>query len=227
MAATYYPKYSGGSGSIVEALRAVGVDSSYANREKIAKANGITGYKGMAAQNTQMLNLLKSGKLIKSKGGASTKAATQAKKEKKGKGKDKKKKATQKRKKLGKWGLLEFWVTPNMKRTFTGLSWATSIKYDTKEKKKTVSKLKYKGIEPDTINLSIRLSVFAGLNPYGEIKAYRTWAREHKKHNLVIGGQRYGDNPMVLTNVSVDCKYFDNKGNLWLAEAKLTFKEKV
>ena len=220
MAATYYPKYSGNSGSIAEALRAVGVDSSYANREKIAKMNDITGYKGMAAQNIQMLNLLKSGKLIKSKGAASTKKATEAKK-------GKKKKASKRRKKLGKWGALEFWVTPNMKRTFTGLSWATSIKYDTEEKKNAVSKLKYKGREPDTISLSIRVSVFAGLHPYGELKAYMTWAKEHKAHNLIIGGFRYGDNPMVLTNVSVECKYFDNKGNLWLAEVKLTFKEKA
>ncbi len=64
---TYYPKYTGKSGSIVTALKAVGVDSSYSNRAKIAKVNGITNYKGTAAQNIKMLNLLKSGKLIKSK----------------------------------------------------------------------------------------------------------------------------------------------------------------
>ena len=65
LAVTYYPKYTGSSASIVDALDAVGVDSSYANREKIAAANGITGYSGTPAQNTQMLNLLKAGTLIK------------------------------------------------------------------------------------------------------------------------------------------------------------------
>ena len=63
---TYYPRYTGSSGSIVTALKAVGVDSSYANRKNIAAVNGITGYSGTAAQNTQMLKLLKNGKLIKS-----------------------------------------------------------------------------------------------------------------------------------------------------------------
>lgn len=63
-AASYYPRYTGNSGSIVTALSSVGVDSSYSNRSKIAAANGIGGYSGTAAQNTQMLTLLKQGKLI-------------------------------------------------------------------------------------------------------------------------------------------------------------------
>lgn len=62
---TYYAKYTGYSGSIVTALNAIGVDSSYANRAKIAAANGIAGYTGTAAQNTKMLTLLKSGTLKK------------------------------------------------------------------------------------------------------------------------------------------------------------------
>jgi ABC-type bacteriocin/lantibiotic exporter with double-glycine peptidase domain len=61
----YYPKYTGSSSSIVTALGAVGVDSSYSNRAKIAAANGISNYSGTAAQNTQMLNLLKNGRLKK------------------------------------------------------------------------------------------------------------------------------------------------------------------
>lgn len=62
---SYYPKYTGSSVSIVDALKAVGVDSSKSNRTKIAKANGITNYTGTASQNTQLLNLLKQGKLKK------------------------------------------------------------------------------------------------------------------------------------------------------------------
>lgn len=63
---SYYPKYTGTSGSIVSALAAVGEkDTSYSHRAKIAKANAISGYSGTASQNTQMVKLLKSGKLIK------------------------------------------------------------------------------------------------------------------------------------------------------------------
>ena len=61
----YFPKYTGSSNSLVTGLKAVGADSSYSYRKQIAAANGISGYSGTASQNTQMLKLLKSGKLIK------------------------------------------------------------------------------------------------------------------------------------------------------------------
>lgn len=62
----FYPKYTGTSPSIVTALNAVGEkDTSKAHRAKIAAANGISNYKYTAAQNTQMLNILKAGKLKK------------------------------------------------------------------------------------------------------------------------------------------------------------------
>lgn len=61
----YYKKYTGTSGSIVDALKAIGESSRIENRKKIAEKNGINGYVGTAAQNIKMLNLLKEGKLIK------------------------------------------------------------------------------------------------------------------------------------------------------------------
>ena len=65
-AVSYYPKYKGASGSIVAALAAVGEkDTSKAHRAKIAAANGIKNYAYTAAQNLEMVNLLKKGKLIK------------------------------------------------------------------------------------------------------------------------------------------------------------------
>ena len=62
---SFYPKYSGKSVSIVDALESLGIDSSYEYREKIAKANGIKDYLGLPWQNLKMLELLKSGQLIR------------------------------------------------------------------------------------------------------------------------------------------------------------------
>jgi len=50
--------------SIVDALNQIKVDSSFQNRKKIAELNNIENYKGTSIQNTNMLNLLKQGKLI-------------------------------------------------------------------------------------------------------------------------------------------------------------------
>ena len=65
---TYYPKCASWHTSFVDALKSIGVDSSLSNRKSIAALNGYSNYSGTAAQNTALLNLLKQGKLIKSKG---------------------------------------------------------------------------------------------------------------------------------------------------------------
>ena len=59
----YLSNYGYKGTSIVDALNQISVDSSYSYRSKLAKANGINNYTGTASQNTQMLNLLKQGKL--------------------------------------------------------------------------------------------------------------------------------------------------------------------
>lgn len=61
----YFPKYTGKSKSLVDALKEMGIDSSFKYRTKIAKANGIKLYVGTATQNLKLLSLLKTGKCIK------------------------------------------------------------------------------------------------------------------------------------------------------------------
>ena len=63
----YYPRYKGKYSSIVDALKSLGINSGKNNRKRIAVLNGIKNYSGSAIQNTRLLNLLKKGKLIKSK----------------------------------------------------------------------------------------------------------------------------------------------------------------
>jgi hypothetical protein len=62
----YYAKYTGNECSIVDALAAVGeTDISMPHRAKIAEANGISGYTGTAKENGHLLELLKTGKLLR------------------------------------------------------------------------------------------------------------------------------------------------------------------
>lgn len=59
----YYPQCSSSYSSIVDALKSIGVDSSYNNRSQIAEKNGISGYSGTSSQNVELLNRLKNGTL--------------------------------------------------------------------------------------------------------------------------------------------------------------------
>lgn len=62
---TTYLKTDYKGASIVDALKSIGVDSSFSYRKKLAAKNGISNYTGTPAQNVQLLELLKQGKLIK------------------------------------------------------------------------------------------------------------------------------------------------------------------
>jgi N-acetylmuramoyl-L-alanine amidase len=59
----YYPAYKGVKATLSVALKSLGIDYSYAFRQRIAEANSISGYRGTAAQNTHMYNLLVAGLL--------------------------------------------------------------------------------------------------------------------------------------------------------------------
>ncbi len=61
----YYPAYRGTKTTLSIALQTLGIDYSYAFRKELAAKNQITGYRGTAAQNTRMYNLLKAGLLKK------------------------------------------------------------------------------------------------------------------------------------------------------------------
>lgn len=60
-----FPKYTGKSNSIVDALVSLKINASKENRKKIALANGMPDYVGTANQNLFLLELLKKGILKK------------------------------------------------------------------------------------------------------------------------------------------------------------------
>src|SRR5690606_13978770 len=53
------PKGDMKTGSVVDYLKSIGVDSSFANRKKLAAQHGIKNYTGTASQNTQLLKKLR------------------------------------------------------------------------------------------------------------------------------------------------------------------------
>lgn len=61
----YYPKCNGKYVSLIDALKSVGVNSSFEYRKKIAIKNGINSYIGTSTQNKRLLDRLKAGRLLK------------------------------------------------------------------------------------------------------------------------------------------------------------------
>lgn len=84
----------------------------------------------------------------------------------------------------------------------------------------------FKGIAPDEFSFSMRFSVFAGMKPLEEMEKLDKVARKGKSNRLIIGGKKYGKYALVITKITRELKYFDNKGNLWVADVKVDMQEK-
>lgn len=128
---------------------------------------------------------------------------------------------------LGKWGNLDFIVSQNKTRTFSEMKWTSTYNFDVKDRSKKVSKVTFKGIAPDEISFSMRFSVFSGMKPLEEMEALDKVARKGKAERLIIGGKKYGKNPLVITKITRNLRYFDNKGNLWVVDVQIEMKEKA
>jgi len=59
----YYPKAKVFTNSFKSALESINIDSSFANRRKIASVNGVSVFMNLPAQNEQLNTLLRIGKL--------------------------------------------------------------------------------------------------------------------------------------------------------------------
>jgi|GEM_PF-634983 len=62
---SFFPATRTTGSGLVDTLNSIKVDSSFAYRQRIATANGISNYSGTAAQNNQLLSLLNSGRLVR------------------------------------------------------------------------------------------------------------------------------------------------------------------
>lgn len=60
-----YPACEQRYNSLVDALKSIGVDTSFSNRKRIANKNGINNYIGSSMQNIRLLTKLKAGRLLK------------------------------------------------------------------------------------------------------------------------------------------------------------------
>lgn len=126
---------------------------------------------------------------------------------------------------VGKWGDFNFSVSQDKSYTFYDMKWTTTFNWEAKGKGKKTQKIKLKGIAPDEFSFSMRLSVFTGINPKSEIDKLDKKARKKKKYRLIIGGQKYGKYKVVIAAIERELKFFDNKGNLWVAVLNVTMKE--
>ena len=126
---------------------------------------------------------------------------------------------------LGCWGSLVFSVSQETIETFDKISWKVTQAYATHDRHMKKDIIENLGPQPDEISFTMMFSVNYGINPYEEVERLNKLVRDGTIERLVLGGKIYGSYKWVVTSVSNEMKYYDNKGNCLKATANVTMKE--
>jgi len=126
--------------------------------------------------------------------------------------------------KIGTLGDIVFTVSQKKIKTFDDLQIESKTNYakHTRHNKKPLLEFQYNDI--DTASFSIYLSAYLGINPLKSQDKIDEYRKKGKILTLVIGGKKYGTK-WVITSHSKGYKRFDAKGNLLIAESKISLEE--
>ena len=125
---------------------------------------------------------------------------------------------------VGTLGDIVFKVSEKTVQTFDGLQIESKTNYakHTRHNKKPLLEFQYN--DTDTASFSMYLSAFLGVNPKTMQEKIDKYRKQGKILTVVIGGKKYGTK-WVITSHSKGYKRFDNKGNLLIAESKVSLEE--
>lgn len=126
--------------------------------------------------------------------------------------------------KIGTLGDIVFTVSKNTVRTFEDLQIESSTNYakHTRHIKKPLLEFQYN--DTDKASFSMYFSAFLGVNPLTMQKKIDKYRTKGKILTLVIGGKKYGKKWVIVSH-SKGMKRFDGKGNLLIAESKISLEE--
>lgn len=123
---------------------------------------------------------------------------------------------------IGTLGDIVFEVSQNKVNTITSVEWNSSANYASHDRHLKDPLLEFTGNDNDTFSLSMKFSVFLGVDPMKEITKLLTAERNAEVMRLVIGPKAYGKNKWVITKSSHTLDRFDNRGNLLVASATVS-----
>ena len=125
---------------------------------------------------------------------------------------------------IGTLGDIVFTVSQNTIKTFNDLQIQSQVNYAKHTRHNIKPLLEFQNQDTDTGSFSIYLSAYLGINPLKEQKKVDEYMNSGKILPLIIGGKKYGTK-WVIKSHSKGFKQFDGKGNLLIAESKITLEE--
>lgn len=124
---------------------------------------------------------------------------------------------------IGTLGSMVFQTSSEKVLTFRDLSRGGSPRYEEHEVINNKPVLEFVAPGLDTFSFNIRLDILHGVIPDKEIDKMRQAMEGGQILPFVVGGKYLGD--WVITSMTENMRYFDNKGGLLVAEVSISLKE--
>lgn len=126
---------------------------------------------------------------------------------------------------VGSLGPVVFLVSEAFVRTISDYSRKTSVRIGSHDIIGQKPLSEWIGPGCDSINFSVKLSAFRGVNPKEEAEKLRKMAEKGEAVTFVMGGAPVTRHKWLIESVDEDANYYDRMGNIISSDVKLSIRE--
>lgn len=127
--------------------------------------------------------------------------------------------------KIGCLGEIVFEVSDKEIKTIRDASWSGSVSISTHQRHLNSALQEFVGINPDSFEFKIRVSMFLGSDPHKDIEKLLEYERGGIAVPLTIGKTGYGRYRWLVSKHKITLEHFDKMGNLVGADITVSLAE--
>lgn len=127
--------------------------------------------------------------------------------------------------KVGCLGDIVFEVSDGEIKTIRDASWSGSVSISTHQRHLDNALQEFVGINSDSFEFKIRVSMFLGSDPLKEIEKLLDYERSGTAVQLTIGKTSYGKYRWLISKHKITLEHFDKAGNLVGADITVSLTE--
>lgn len=128
---------------------------------------------------------------------------------------------------IATFGSKVFQVDPDKIYTFNGFAYNTALQIEKQDADGTKPSSYLKGVDLDTISLTIKLDAANGVNPRNEWGEWKKILEAQATHQFILGGVPIGDTNFLLKSVAVSNANIESTGKILALDLALEFEEYI
>ena len=126
---------------------------------------------------------------------------------------------------IGSLGGVVFEVDPKKIKTPRDIKWSGSARIQNHSRHLGNALTEFTGNDPDSFEMTIRLSAYLGVDPYVEVRKLWDYMREGRTLPLTIGRVNYGKYRWTINKLSIKMEHYDKVGKVTTMDVSISLTE--